>query len=260
MKPPKLRQTSSAKPLYPLNSFPSSFAESVAEHIYAVKATSLFSGTDVDISGSLWEHIFATSVGARRDVPIANGIDDIQDQATSTAWSAKTVKWTTKADIIDKIRDKDAKVQLISGRNSPDYSYGISVDPKRDVPDDVAKLILEIWNERVKSVRTKFSTLRTVVMVKCPFLNRIAIFERDTVLYDHQNYGWEWNKNGNLKGYENGKVKFTWQPHGSQFTINNAKIPETALVIDIAPPSKLSLSQILKETGWSKNKFSIQRP
>jgi len=258
MKTPKLRQASIVKPLYPLNKFPQSFHKSVAQQIYAIKATSLFSDKEIDITGNLWEHIFASSINAKRDTAMALGIDDIQDKKTSTAWSAKTVKWTPKTNIVEKIRDKSAKVQLISGRNSPDYSFDFSVDRNKEDPAFVGELVLEIWNERVKNVRTVFSNLRTVVMVKCPNLKRIVIFEKETELYRSTDFRWEWNSNKNLNGFYGDKKMFTWQPHGSQFTINNVIIPQNASVIDISNSKKLSKDNILALAGWSEKKFKIQ--
>lgn len=256
LRTPNLRQASAAKPLYKINSFPSGFAEKVAKQIYAIKATSLFSDKEVDVSGSLWEQIFAFSINAKRDTPLANGIDDVQDRATSTAWSAKTVKWVRKGSIDEAIKNETAKVQLISGRNDPLYSYNVVVDPKNDDPAQVGSLILGIWNERVKSVRTKFINLRTVVMAKCELLDKVVVFEKETSLYDPCNFNWRWNEKNNLKGEYNGEDVFTWQPHGSQFTINNVYIPKSAIVISISSPDKMALSDILDNSGWSSEKYS----
>lgn len=259
MATPKLRKASVVKPLYPLNQFPASFAENVAKQIYVIKATSLFATKEIDITGSLWEHIFAASLNVDRESAIALGLDDIQDSSTSTAWGAKTVKWTVKKDIEDQIANGNAKVQLISGRNSPDYSYGVSIDCKVDDPAYVGGLILDIWNARVKEVRTKYSNLRSAVLVKCDALDKVAVFEKEISLYDAKDYVWEWNKNYNLKGALDGEDKFTWQPHGSQFTINNVYIPQDALLINIGAPSKLSEEAILKHSGWDKNKFKAYK-
>jgi len=42
-------------------------------------------------------------------------------------------------------------IWLISGRSSPDYSYGIS-DPHENV-QKTGRAVLEIWNERVNIMR-----------------------------------------------------------------------------------------------------------
>lgn len=258
MTQPKLRSATTIKPLQPLNGFSKSFSENVAKKIFAVKATTLFSSKGLDISGSLWEQIFASSMGVERESAVANGLDDIQDKNTSTAWGAKTVKWSLKSDLEQSIEDEEAKVQLISGRNSPKYSYDKTVDPKIDDPKLVGELILGIWNARVQEVRKKYSNLRTVVMVKGKGLNQVVIFEKDTVLYDFNDYSWSWNDKNNLKGMKDGKLCFTWQTHGSQFTINNVYIPKDALIIDIDKPNKLNEAFILKEAGWNKACYQVK--
>jgi hypothetical protein len=112
------------------------------------------------------------------------------------------------------------KVRLISGRNSPNYSFGERSDQKAD-PTLIGKLVLEIWNERVSAIREKFKHLRTVVLVKSNDLSEVVVFEFETVRYDYELYKWEWNKNNNLVGThkKTGEHCFTWQPHGSQFTL-----------------------------------------
>ena len=60
---PRLRSASKVAQLYPLNQFPVNFSKSIAKAIFAVKATSLFEGDDVDVSGKLWEEIFAKGKG-----------------------------------------------------------------------------------------------------------------------------------------------------------------------------------------------------
>ena len=254
---PRLRSANKVAQLYPLNKFPSNFSESVAKSIFAVKATSLFDGDDVDVSGKLWEEIFAKGIGARRESGLAEGLDDVRDVGTSTAWSAKTVKHNLTVPIAQAIQEQRAKVQLISGRNDPYFSYRHSVNPKIDAPSFVAEMILEIWNERVRLVKTEFTNLRTVVLVKQPKLSTVAVFEKTTDLYHSTDYTWEWNENSNLVGSRNGKKCFTWQPHGKQFTIKDVPIPSDSLILDIKEPKKLAIDDILKLTGWDDQNFKI---
>jgi hypothetical protein len=254
---PRLRSASKVAQLYPLNQFPVNFSKSIAKAIFAVKATSLFEGDDVDVSGKLWEEIFAKGIGAKRESGLAEGLDDVRDVGTSTAWSAKTVKHNVKAPIVQAIEERRAKVQLISGRNDPFYSFSHSVNPKVDDPKVVAEMILEIWNERVRLVKKEFTNLRTVVLVKQPKLNTVAVFEKTTDLYHPSDYKWEWNKNSNLVGSRDGTKCFTWQPHGKQFTINDVPIPSDSLILDIKEPKKLGIDDILKLTGWDDQNFTI---
>lgn len=74
-----------------------------------------------DISGSDWGDALAEAIGGRHlDAPV--GIADVVKE--KMAWSVKTVK--------NKDPFNARSVRLISGRCSPDYSYGIT-DPHEDI-------------------------------------------------------------------------------------------------------------------------------
>lgn len=200
------------------------------------------------MEGPEWESIFATCIGADWK-PSNVGLDDVI--LGNTAWGAKTVKATNPA--------KQSKVRLISGRNSPVYSYGDTIDTNAD-PNLVGTSVLDIWNGRVSAIREKFQNLRTVVLVKSNDLSEVVVFEFDTIRYDPELYIWEWNRNGNLRGVEKSTTqhRFTWQPHGSQFTIIE-KIPEKSLVIRIKQPEKLNKEDVLKALGFDETWISISR-
>ena len=159
------------------------------------------------------------------------------------------------------VRDfRDLKtIRLISGRNSPVYSYGGTIDTTTD-PSIIGDQVLEIWNERVSAVREKFKNLRTVVLVKSNDLSQVAVFEFDTIRYDSELYGFIWNPRGNLEGFEKStKTKrFTWQPHGSQFTIHE-DVPEETLILNIKQPEKLDKMKILEAIGFDKSWVTIKR-
>jgi hypothetical protein len=119
---------------------------------------------------------------------------------------------------------------------------------------------LEIWNERVSAVREKFKNLRTVVLVKSSDLSQVAVFEFETIRYDPELFDFVWNPRGNLEGFVTGtKTKrFTWQPHGSQFTIHEP-VPEHALILTIKQPEKLDKEKILDTIGFDKTWVTIER-
>ena len=103
--------------------------------------------------------------------------------------------------LIVGVNEEDIKelkqVRLISGRNSPVYSYGGTIDTSAD-PNEIGEQVLEIWNERVSAIREKYKHLRTVVLVKSDDLSQVAVFEFDTIRYDSELFDFEWNKRGNL--------------------------------------------------------------
>lgn len=113
---------------------------------------------------------------------------------------------------------------------------------------------MDIWNERVSAIREKFQNLRTVVLVKSNDLSEVVVFEFDTIRYDPELFIWKWNKNSNLEGMEksNNEHRFTWQPHGSQFTIIE-DVSQHGLVINIKQPPVLDKNKILTTLGFDKS-------
>ena len=162
------------------------------------------------IEGNEWEQIFADCIGAEWK-PSNFGLDDVV--LKDCCWSAKTVMASSKI-------EAQSKVRLISGRNSPTYSYGVDRITEAD-PNEIGEMVLGIWNERVSSVRQYYKFARTVVLVKGANYSDYLIFETETVRYEPELFYFKWNARGNLEGYTKAKDShvFTWQPHGSQFTI-----------------------------------------
>lgn len=234
-KRPKLRTVDKYQPPYPLNKFPSNFALQVGKEIIYLLATR----NSPRFEGSDWEESFARAIGGRWK-PSNVGLDDVLLE--QTAWSAKTVKNTCPS--------KAKKVRLISGRNSPSYSYDADVIRKSD-PTDIGTMVLGIWNERVAAIRAKYQHLRTVVLVKSDDLLEVAVFEFDTILYDISAYKWSWNIKHNLEGREmsSGEHRFTWQPHGAQFTIIE-EIPKNRLALRLKQPPALQPDAVLSTIGF----------
>ena len=241
-KRPKLRTVDKSEPPYALNSFPPDFAYILGKELIYLLASK---GKPV-LEGTEWESVFATCIGADWK-PSNVGLDDVI--LGNTAWGAKTVKAAKPAEV--------TKVRLISGRNSPVYSYGDIIDTGAD-PNDVGKSILHIWNERVSAVREKFQNLRTVVLVKSNDLTEVVVFEFDTIRYDPELYFWDWNKNGNLVGSHKQfkQHTFTWQPHGSQFTIIE-NVPPQSLLIKLKQPETLNKEKVLEALGFDKTWISV---
>lgn len=241
-KEPKLRSVQKYKPPYPLNKFPEGFALKLGKEIIYLLATK---GSSV-LEGPEWEQIFATCINARWK-PSNVGLDDIS--LGNCAWSAKSVK-SNNPETANNIR-------LISGRNSPAYSFGESkvIDTDANI---LGEHVLAIWNERVSSLRAIYNHLRTVVLVKSSSLETVAVYEFETILFEASRYNWKWNERKNLEGYDQqSKHCFTWQPHGSQFTIIDT-VPDDALIIKIKRPKKLDKELILKELGFKKEWISAK--
>lgn len=186
-----------------------------------------------DISGNDWGDAFAHAVsGQHLEKPL--GIADvIKDRM---AWSLKTVKASNPFHA--------QKVRLISGRCSPDFSYGIS-DPHQDI-QQTGTAVLGIWNERVNIACDHYNPVRTAVLVRSDDLTKYCLFEEENHRFRTSDYIWEENSNGNLIGrhIESGEICFTWQPHGSQFTIH-ARIPAHAIKFTLKRPPVMTPQSIL---------------
>lgn len=237
MAEPRLRTVNKAVPPYPMNKFPSSFIEKFGAEVVYMAATKSTMG----IEGDEWEQIFANCINAEWK-PSNVGLDDVQ--LANCCWSAKTVKGS--GDL-----GKKKTVRLISGRNSPTYSFGVDRITEAD-PNHIGELVLDIWNERVSGIRQYFKFARTIVLVKGDDYSEYLIFEADTVRYDPTDYIFFWNKRGNLEGHSKADDthKFTWQPHGSQFTIIE-HIPADRLHIKVQLPEKLNKDAFLRALHYT---------
>jgi len=161
-----------------------------------------------DITGDDFGTIFANAVdGIHRESPL--GVADVI--ANGTAWSVKTIKHKTPGG--------QSSVRLISGRNSPDFSLGIS-DPRKN-PKDTGHAVLSIWNKRINESLGHHDELRIAILIRNMTDRTFCLFEQPATLFPADDYHWQFNENGNLEGHEKttGVHCFTWQPHGSQFTI-----------------------------------------
>ena len=243
MAEPRLRTVNKATAPFALNKFPLKFVDTLAREIVYMMATK----QAMSIEGNEWEQIFANCVGADWK-PSNVGLDDVV--LDNCCWGAKTVFGNKKL-------DKQSRVRLICGRNSPTYSYGVDKITSED-PNEIGKLILEIWNERVSAVRQVFKFVRTVVLVKAKDYREYLVFEFDTVRYDPELFYFVWNKDNNLEGYESSTNihRFTWQPSGSQFTIIE-DIPEERLHISIREPERLDKETVLQALNFDNTWYSI---
>ncbi|MDR0811228.1 MAG: hypothetical protein LBN23_02985 [Paludibacter sp.] len=239
---PKLRTVNKSVPAFPLNEFPKNFPVKLGRELIYLLA----SKGNPEIDGTDWEQMFASSIDAEWQ-PSNVGLDDIV--LGNTAWGAKSVKAPKPTNKKD--------VRLISGRNSPVYSFGDKIDTSTDA-DLLGKHVLDIWNERVSATREKYKHVRTVVLIRSYDLSEVVVFEFETIRFDTELYHWEWNKNNNLIGTDKrtGKNKFTWQPHGSQFTIIE-EIPEKSLIIKVKQPQPLDKEQILVTLGVDESWITI---
>jgi hypothetical protein len=169
-----------------------------------------------DITGDDFGGIFASAIsGNHRGRPL--GIADVT--WNGCAWSCKTVQ--------DVRPFSKPIVRVISGRNSPIYSSEIS-DPLADIQATGAA-ILNVWNARVNESLDEHDDLRIVVFIRNMTTLEFTLFEFEALRFVPAHYTWTLNARRNLEGHDiqTGTHHFTWQPHGSQFTIFHT-VPESA--------------------------------
>lgn len=242
MDEPRLRSVDKISPPYPLGKFPKDTLLRIAGGIVYL----LYTRGEARLEGQDWEQIFAKGIKAEWR-PSNVGLDDVQ--LDSCCWGAKTIKHRKPS--------QASKIRLISGRNSLDYSYKQS-DSRGLSEQEIGNHVLQIWNSRVSLVRQRFAHCRTVVLIKGDKLSECAIFEFETLRFEPELFSWKWNKNGNLVGADRlGQHKFTWQPHGSQFTIIE-DVPENRIAFKLrVPEGLLPQEDALKAMGFNETWIEI---
>jgi len=110
----------------------------------------------------------------------------------------------------------------------------------------------------VAGIRKLYKHVRTVVLIKSDDLLEAAVFEFETILYGVDGFWWQWNERNNLEGFSKdvNQHTFTWQPHGSQFTIIE-DVPEDRLAIRIKKPPQVDRNEILKAIKFDESWVEI---
>jgi hypothetical protein len=206
---------------WPLGTFPNKVIVEIGKQL--VHRIAIGHG---DITGDDFGTIFAKAIeGEHRSSPL--GIADVL--LDGNAWSVKTIK-------VDQ-PFKQKVCRLISGRNSPDYSLGIN-DPHKDI-QATGKAILAIWNARINESLGEHDDLRIAVLIRNLETREFLLFEESAIRYAGDDYRWEKNARGNFEGFNKATNQhcFTWQPHGSQFTVLR-EVPGSAVkfIINQNPP------------------------
>ncbi len=199
-----------------------------------------------DISGDDFGTIFAAAVGGEhKESPL--GLADVT--LDGTAWSVKTVK--------SEKPFQQAHARFISGRNSPNYSFGIE-NPHADV-QITGNAVLQIWNGRVNESLAEYDDLRVLCFLRNFQTKEFVIFEETAMRFAVDDYAWTKNKKGNFEGHEknSGIHKFTWQPHGGQFTMIRT-IPGSAIKFSIKQKIPvIEIEQILEHVGFENDWIEI---
>lgn len=243
-KEPRLRgQNTAHKNKWQLGFIPDEVLFKIGEQI-----THRLAVGNVDIKGDDFGNIFANSIdGIHRESPL--GVADVL--WNGCAWSVKTIKNKKPHNLVGKT------IRLISGRNSPDFSVGIK-NPHVN-PTETGRAVLSIWNSRLREAQEKHKDIRIIVMVRNIETKEFLLFETDANRYVASDFNWSFNKRNNLEGREkiNGTHRFSWQPHGSQFTILRI-VPASARCFKInRRVPNIQTQYILDKINYKQNWISI---
>lgn len=240
---PKLRGSAHRRSgPYPIGQFPDQVILNIGKQL--VHRLAVGHG---DITGDDFGTIFAQAIGGEhRGSPV--GIADVV--LNGCAWSIKTVKAHEPF--------KQSTVRLISGRNSPDYSVGIK-DVHAD-PESTGRAVLSIWNARIDESLNQHNELRVVVMIRNMEVKEFVIFEEEAARFTPADFQWGFNGRNNLEGFNKTDKHhhFTWQPHGSQFTIRR-HVPGSARRFSINRNVPIvSVDSILQDVGFTTDWITLQ--
>lgn len=224
---------------YPLNQFSKEVIDELGRRIVHLLAVG-----NADITGDAFDQIFAEAIGGTRlGRPL--GIADVT--WNGCCWSVKTVKQQKPHSV--------RQVRLISGRNSPTYSAGIN-NPLENV-QETGDAVLEVYNSRIAEAREQHNDIRFLVFVRNVESRKFTIFERSVQPFSVNDYTWRVNQKGNLEGFRGAAHIFTWQPHGSQFTIKE-EIPASATRFQIRQkPPLIKMMEILQSISYEDDWIEI---
>jgi hypothetical protein len=221
---------------YPLGEFPDEIAKAIGMRIVHRLAVG-----HADITGDDLGGIFASAIsGVHRGRPL--GIADVEWDGC--AWSVKTVQ--------DKKPFEQTRIRLISGRNSPKYSSDIQ-NAFTDI-QATGRAVLEVWNARVDEALHAHDDLRILVIIRNMDTLEFTMYEHEASRFVPAEYQWALNGKENFEAKDAaGEHRFTWQPHGSQFTIIH-QVPASAYRFRITKrPAIVAESEILKQVGYDES-------
>ena len=237
---------------YPLNQFPFEVIEGIAKRIVHLQSVG-----HADVSGDEFQRIFAEAIDGI-SYPSPLGVADVA--WNGCAWSVKTVKdrHPHRFTVGRGRRVHPKTLRLISGRNNPAFSAGIA-NPLADV-QQTGNVVIEVFNQRLAEARREHNDVRMVVLVRNMDAQEFTLFERSMAPWPVNDFIWTRNSSNNLEAHVDGRHVFTWQPHGSQFTMKEP-IPQSATRFKITnEPAHLPMQQVLDLAGYSPEWVEVLEP
>ena len=195
-----------------------------------------------DLTGASFQTAWANALSGKSCAG-SEGLDDVS--LNGTGWSCKTVH-------IKNPLTSRAKVRLVVGRCSPEYSAGSTAGTA--LPEVTGEIVLSIFNARIANAISKYGDMR-LVWCRRNFesMEFVVVEERlaEVVVGD---YIWSKAKTGTLQGVHRGSgfKEWVWQPHGGQLS-RLRPVPSGAarFRVNIGVPVPLvPRDEILRRAGW----------
>ncbi len=102
--------------------------------------------------------------------------------------------------------------------------------------------------------------LRIAVLIRNVEARRFSLFEEEVQRFSPVDFAWSFNSRNNLEGHDKvtGEHRFTWQPHGSQFTVIR-DVPGSARKFSIKPDIPIMESaEVLAWANYQDDWIDIQ--
>jgi hypothetical protein len=124
-------------------------------------------------------------------------------------------------------------------------------------PNRLGAMILEAWNKSLTIV-CGFDEERFSVLFAGKDSSSAVFFEVPIIPFEPSEYDWDWNEDDGLDGYVKGTgvQRFSWQPHGSQFTVIS-RVPDNRLKLRIRRPQLLDRDSVLKQLKFDPSWVEI---
>lgn len=225
----------------PFNYYSPKFPQTLALELFNM----LLDKLDTTVTVAEWTRIFARCMGG--DCLSNEDKAEVILPASGTIWSTKILPNFNPFGVHHVVLDQGCIHTGIhsSGVQAMDTS-------------ELGTKVLKIWNSRVAELRTHFPNVCTVVLLKGDSLSRVSVYEEETIQFLPEKYYWQWDEHGNLEGCEKGTNthRFSWQPHGSQFTVVS-DVPDNRLKLRIKRPPVISQSAVLDSIAYDDSWIEI---
>lgn len=137
-----------------------------------------------------------------------------------------------------------------------DCTWGI--DDIYENIQNTGETVLAIMNAKIYIAQAHHPRVRVNVLIRSYDLTEFVMYEEYLEHFRISDYEWSENERGNFEGFHKrtGEKCFTWQPHGSQFTIHSV-VPDDAIKFRVRRPPLLTQETALENIGFDESWIEI---